>query len=447
MRILVVSPGRLDVNYGGGQVYVKDLVSALASRHQVTAISIEMAHQGGSIQRRVAGTINVENVICGPAKTSSKGLSAPVMEAATEALKRVQPDLVHAHAWKAEFAHVCHRFRIACVITGHHGGMVCPARTRLDWKGEICSRPVVQESCEQCCVELLKARDAVNLRQQHAPDVANESDFNQSFRRIVPFLPTTPVPNRAAEEASQRLRAMIVPGQLLVAPSTAFAGILIQCGFAPSLVSVVPHGTVPYPRKLLSPGLGNRALRFIFVGRINPVKGLHILFEALQRIPVKYRWQLHVVGQPANDRERAYEAALRSIEAHPTVAGRIMWHGFVDRHQVGELLRLADVLILPSIFMEVFGLVIIEAQSAGRPVITTYSGGPQELVHDGTDGLLVEPGSVSELLRVLSLVLQKPELVTMMAANAPTVRTMSQHVDDLENVYTRALALRPARGR
>ncbi|MCX7887822.1 MAG: hypothetical protein N3B01_11300, partial [Verrucomicrobiae bacterium] len=85
MKILLVSPTPLDHQYGGGQVYVRNLVEALAEAGHEVRVTVDPAD-----------------------------------------IARVKPDIVHAHGHKAAAASVARKVGVPCVVTIHHGGLVCP---------------------------------------------------------------------------------------------------------------------------------------------------------------------------------------------------------------------------------------------------------------------------------------------------------------------------------
>ena len=94
-----------------------------------------------------------------------------------------------------------------------------------------------------------------------------------------------------------------------------------------------------------------------------------------------------------------------------------------------------DVLVLPSILLEVFGLVVVEAVSAGRPVIVSDSCGVGEVVRHGVDGLIVERNNVEALAAAMRDLIASPEKILAMAARIRPVRTLAEHVDELEGIY------------
>jgi rhamnosyl/mannosyltransferase len=92
--------------------------------------------------------------------------------------------------------------------------------------------------------------------------------------------------------------------------------------------------------------------------------------------------------------------------------GRVRFVGDVDEGALAELYGAADVFVLPSTQRsEAYGLVLLEAMAAGRPVISTELGtGTSWVNQDGVTGIVVKPGSASELAHALNRLLADPSL-------------------------------------
>lgn len=145
-------------------------------------------------------------------------------------------------------------------------------------------------------------------------------------------------------------------------------------------------------------------------GRLAEWKGQHVLLEAAASLP-----QLHLclVGAPLFG-EQAYADALSRRAELPDLAGRVHFLGF--RKDIPALMRSMDLVVHASTAAEPLGRVIIEAMLARRPVIATRAGGAAEIVEDGLSGLLVAPGSVSELKDAIQLVFGSKNLADTLAA-------------------------------
>lgn len=140
--------------------------------------------------------------------------------------------------------------------------------------------------------------------------------------------------------------------------------------------------------------------RFLFVGRLHPIKGLPTLLSAAAAMPRlsefsdrEGEWRLDILGDGPARRE--YEQMAASLG----IAERVVFHGTRDKAAVAEFMRMADALILPSRW-ENAPCVVIEALASGTPVIASDVGGIPELV-DRLVGELVPPESVEDLAAAL----------------------------------------------
>ena len=136
---------------------------------------------------------------------------------------------------------------------------------------------------------------------------------------------------------------------------------------------------------------------------IEPKKGLRFLLEAvvhLEREAAKPVCQVLVVGEgPA-------EENLRALSAQWGIAPRVVFSGM--RRDIPQLLSMLDIFVLPSLY-EGFGIAILEAMAAGKPVVASRVGGIPEFVVSGESGLLVHPGDSIALAAAIRQLLAQPE--------------------------------------
>jgi glycosyltransferase involved in cell wall biosynthesis len=142
--------------------------------------------------------------------------------------------------------------------------------------------------------------------------------------------------------------------------------------------------------------------RIGYLGRLEAAKGVERLLEAVEGL-AHDDWELHIAGRGINGVEGRLRARF--------VDSRIQFHGFVDRD---EFLKQIDVLVVPSLSHETFGLVAIEAFAAGVPVVASRRGGLAEVVTDGVTGALFEPNNAGELRSVLDTFVADPARVCQM---------------------------------
>lgn len=148
------------------------------------------------------------------------------------------------------------------------------------------------------------------------------------------------------------------------------------------------------------PSSGGQRMIVLFVGRIVPRKGLHLVLEALRSLRPQSAFALWVVGHPPQPTTE-YGARLFHLAAGLPVR----WLGYLRREELPAVYRAADLLVCMSQQPEAFGLVNLEAGASGLPVVGSRAWGIVESVQDGYTGLLVkdytDPAAIAKALREL----------------------------------------------
>lgn len=126
-----------------------------------------------------------------------------------------------------------------------------------------------------------------------------------------------------------------------------------------------------------------------FFGELNPHKGLHILVAALPKLPA--RVGLRIFGKGSE----CYADRLQAEALALGVKDRVKFCGFVA--DAAEKMAHVDVVVLPSIEFESFGMVLLEAMQNRKPVVVSNIGGMKEIVQHGATGYVVTAGSEEAL--------------------------------------------------
>ena len=134
----------------------------------------------------------------------------------------------------------------------------------------------------------------------------------------------------------------------------------------------------------------------VYAGVLIPRKGLHHLLSAFAALGHP-RARLHLVGGAEN---AAYAESLRRLTVELGIEGRVRFAGAVSQHELAMQFGAARVMVLPSL-SEGLGRVVVEAMLLGTPVIGSRVGGIPDLIADGVNGYLVEPGNEAELTAAL----------------------------------------------
>lgn len=174
----------------------------------------------------------------------------------------------------------------------------------------------------------------------------------------------------------------------------------------------------------------NDAQSVLFVGRVSPEKGVHVLLDAFRRVHEQHpNARLDIVGPISSApmdyilslsddpkvRELAkfYDGDYRQHldEQMPNSASaQVRYWGSLPYDELAQLYNKATVFVFPSVWHEPFGMPVVEAMASGTPVVATRSGGISEIVQDGKTGLLVKRGEAEDLAEALFKILGDAEL-------------------------------------
>jgi glycosyltransferase involved in cell wall biosynthesis len=184
-------------------------------------------------------------------------------------------------------------------------------------------------------------------------------------------------------------------------------------GFAPDLAGRVAVAPMPVDDLAFSSGPADRPRdELLFVGRLDRQKGAEVALCALARLTgPAAALPLRVVGTGPE------AAALRRLAGELGVAGRVRWEGQLPQAELADRYRRAAALVVPG-RDEGLGLVAVEGQLSGAPVVAAASGGLLDVVADGRTGRTFPPGQPDAVARAVEAVLADPAGTARMAEEA-----------------------------
>lgn len=136
----------------------------------------------------------------------------------------------------------------------------------------------------------------------------------------------------------------------------------------------------------------------MFMGSLVPRKGLNVLMEALANVSPPWQLVIYGSGSPT------YTDGLKRLAHELNIANRVIFAGFERR--APQLLKYCDLLVLPSVGYESFGMVLLEAMRHAKAVVCTDVGGMKEVVEHGRTGLVVRAGHTDELREAITYLLE-----------------------------------------
>ena len=209
--------------------------------------------------------------------------------------------------------------------------------------------------------------------------------------------------------------------RLVAATPTEREQLIKLYGAEPGRISIVPPGVDishfhPLPQRLARQAIGadDHDWMILFVGRIEPLKGVDTLIRAMallaQECPTWVsRLSLAIIGGDPDTNENAEMERLKAMHADLQLGDLVVFLGAKDQNKLQYYYNAAEALVMPSHY-ESFGMVALEAMACGTPVIASDVGGLSHLVRDGETGFHIPSGDHLALASTLSRLLQDDAL-------------------------------------
>lgn len=325
-------------------------------------------------------------------------------------LDEVAPDLVHVHH-----------------LAGHAFSLLAPVLARRlplvyqiqDWWA-LCARVNLLQPDRSICPGPTPARCAACLPMTAIPPVRLWSNLLYRYRRHL------------ARHLLRRADAYVM-GSRFIAESYRDAGLLREA----DAVHILPYGVAQPPASLPRP-TPRRPLRFGYIGSILPHKGVHVAAAAFANVDPHHA-SLELWGDTSIS--PAYTEELQSL-APPRV---LRFHSTFAEAEKALVFASIDVLLVPSLGYESFGLVAREALAHGVPVLASQGSALAELFAGNGEeggGAFFPPGDVEALRRWIERLIAAPEQVAAWARRMPHVVGLEEHAEAMEDVYRQVLAQR-----
>ena len=247
----------------------------------------------------------------------------------------------------------------------------------------------------------------------------------QSFHSVA-ALPGSALSDGEPPESPARVpgeRLVATESDAVIAISAAEAGTVVErCGADPDRVVIVPPGVdrtlfhAGEPLAAATAPTSNPHGYLLYAARLQPLKGPDLAIGALAEVPAELRPDLLIAGDVSAD-FAAYEAELHALVAAHGLTEAVHFVGPQPRERLADLMRGARIVLVPS-HSETFGLVALEAESCGTPVIASAAGGLREAVVHGETGQLMDSRRPEDWGTAITRLLAKPERLARMGVVA-----------------------------
>lgn len=316
-----------------------------------------------------------------------------VSELFAAVLAEARPEVVHVHHWlrlALDLAHCAAAHRIPVVVSLHDSFATCPTIHRVLRDGSLCREGARHEICARCVGQEYPGFEGVDALALEARQALLARELACANRVLT-----------LSRHQTERLQPLLPDLPLVVQPFASFTKLTRS-----------PLPPPPPP------------LRVATLGHVNPMKGQHLLLQAVRRLPDPRLVQVDVFGEVHPE---DYATRLRSLAEGLSVT----WHGRYEYPSV--VARPLHLIALTSTLPETYGLVLDEAKMLGVPVVASDLGSYPERV--GAGGVLVPSEDVAALTAVLQRALEQPGYLTALRAGVSEPPSAARLLDTLDTLY------------
>ena len=304
---------------------------------------------------------------------------------------------------------------------------VCRWGTFMRWDNRTCEVGESVQTCASCFIShrsLGKVMGSV-MEKLPEPTVLNWAAKNPRLPHplgaVLPFL------NHAAvmQKRLDRIRPLRQQIDLVLVPTRFTEKTFIENGFSPEQIHFLPFGVDVDSPLASTPKTKSDHVRFMFLGRLQPYKGLHLVLEAFNNLPNAGGATLTVYGAP--DGHDAYFANLQQMmDANP----RIHFAGLIPPTELARAFADADIFLLPSTWHENSPLILLDALQSKTPVLASDIGGVSGIVEHNRNGLLFPREDVAALRQEMQRLIDQPALIDKLRAgsNLPSIESYAQTI-------------------
>lgn len=408
MKICIITNTFSSDLIGGSNIYTNTIVRELHNRNHEVFVIAASSDRKDSI--KIDGTIKIYYFhplnIATCSEIGEKSIAKQGLWTALDIynhysyakiikiLKKENPDVVHLQTpldiTLSAFDAV-KKMRLPLVFTAHDYLLLCRKVVLLHCTGEICTNENINEFCKLYRILAKKITD-------------NKAD-------------------------------------VVIFPSRFISHMFTENGFFKKSKKTI----LPYPVQLNNINshknnthIGKHGLNILYVGSLTRHKGIQILIEAVKLIK-KDSIRLTIIGSGI------YKNKLENLVG---ANKKITFYGKVRHEDIEDCYNKSDVLVVPSIWNEVFGIVVLEAFRAGIPVIASRIGGITEIVKNNYNGFLFESGNTLQLKQILERIVENPKTLTELGNNAKNYvkqYEISEHIKELVLNYEEAIRLNKMR--
>ncbi len=326
------------------------------------------------------------------------------------------------------------RRKIPVVFTYHTPTVTCDRGTLLLWGAEVCDGIMHVRRCARCGLQGIGLPKAASWLIGGLPPQVGATIGNAGLSG---GLWTALQMSELSRLRRGAVRGLFAESSQIVAVCEWVRDLLVHNGVPVEKITLCRQGLAyaPAPAERAGGQSGRLPLRAVFFGRLDAVKGIDTLIDAMGLAPdLPMTLDIFAVAQ-ADALKRLQFGLVDKIGGD----ARIRFRDPVSPREIVERLREYHILAVPSRWMETGPMVVYEAFAAGTPVIGSNLGGIAELVEHQKNGLLVDANSAPAWAAAFRRLVEDGELLERLKRGIGPVRTMDDVACEMQPVYCRAM--------
>lgn len=447
MKILQVVHGFPPHSIAGTEVYTQSLSYELSRRHEVFLffrisdlkkeeyVIIESSYDG-------VKAFAINNTFRSYESFEDTYRNTQIAKKFAILLDKIKPDIVHIQHvlyLGAGLIEEIYKRGIPIVFTLQDYWLLCPQGQFLKDNMQSCASGHSSNSCVQCTAYQLTIKKNIFRQYYFLRQRLSEASFRIVKNLYLGFSRLT-VLSRKRAAAFIRTRDSYIKGicsrvDLFISPSQFMRNAFLAAGIEAGKIDLLTYG-LDANNLISSTKSHSSKIRFGFIGNLLPAKAAHILIQAFNGIKDTDA-VLNIFGRSLSCKGELLNYAGRLKKSAKNK--NIYFLGGFSNQDVSGIFADIDVLVVPSIWPENSPLVIQEGFLSGTPVIASRIGGIPELVSDGINGLLFNPGEAGDLRRKIQYIIDNRDILRRFNENAPKIKDIEENAREIEEIYAKLI--------
>lgn len=401
MKIILVTDYFYPISNGGTEKYVYLLAKHLAPQQNIKILSVHSnlnknSYENIAIEYILPNTDNNKQII--------QGIKAPNnIHQFKQYLLKEKPDIVHFHTLTTNFnqhhIQISHQLGIKTFFTSHIPGHICLRGDFMHLGKKPCDGKIEKHKCHNCLANATEKSLIKKSIKQFFYNYSNNSPVKLKLTQL-----------KSIEQHTSKIIAVCNWQKEFFIKNNISEKHLALCR---------QEVTTKVIDKTNSP-----KIRLGFIGRIDPVKGLELLLNALKKIDIS-NLSLNIAAISPSEEHKAYLNKLLAIST-PNHS----WKFNLSNNEIDAFFKEIDYLVIPSLSLETGPFVAYEALAYNTPIIATNLGGQKELIIEGENGFLFEPNETALVIKLKEIANQP-----ILSLNNTVVLNESNIAKRMQKIY------------